>query len=421
MAFKRKVKTDAKALLDALETMGIAKEEWEAFLKQKDRVEKIEGISLEDAVIRYGKSISKLSKETIRAYMYTIQAFVRSVEKSVGKSASQIMTTELIPMHFYDFLSDRTWNWNHLKKIREERNDDIANDSFSTKEIITSLRTYNMKARRLNGLIKFLRKNRFVDRDFDPGLKKMRDSGNIPESLNLDEIKRVMELAQKSRHNIRDKAIVYLMVSTGMRVSEVANAEIDNINWDDKTLDFIAKGNKPMTVCLVDATIEAIRDYLCFRGYFGCPQSFQAEVGHEKYLFLNHEGKNAGKKIRPYSIKDRLETLYGKMFDEGYLINREQLKGLTPKEYNEKRKEIVKKYGAHTIRHSFGHGLLDAGASIAEVRDAMGHANIATTNLYLQIKKDDVIREVRRKSPFANIKPEDAWNQEIRNKEKGGD
>ena len=55
------------------------------------------------------------------------------------------------------------------------------------------------------------------------------------------------------------------------------------------------------------------------------------------------------------------------------------------------------------------------------VRDAMGHANIATTNQYLQIKKDDVIREVRRKSPFANIKPEDAWNQEIRGIEKEGD
>jgi len=376
---------------------------------------------LEEAVVRYSNSLSKLSKETIRAYMYTIQAFVRSVEKSAGKTAADIMTTDLNPMHFYDFLSDRTWNWDHLKKIKEERNDDIANDSFSTKEIITSPRTYNMKARRLNGLIKFLRKNRFVDRDFDPGLKKMRDSGNIPESLNLDEIKRVMELAQKSRHNIRDKAIVYLMVSTGMRVSEVANAEIDNINWEDKTLDFIAKGNKPMTVCLVDATIEAIRDYLCFRGYFGCPQSFQAEVGHEKYLFLNHEGKNAGKKIRPYSIKNMLGTLYGKMFDEGYLINREQLKGLTPKEYNEKREEIVKKYGAHTIRHSFGHGLLNAGASLDVVRDAMGHANIATTNEYLKIKKDYVIREVRRKSPFANIKPEDAWHQEIRDRGKEGD
>ena len=249
----------------------------------------------------------------------------------------------------------------------------------------------------------------------------MKDSGNIPESLSLDAIKRLMELSQKTRHNIRDKAIIYLMVSTGIRVSEVANALVESINWKDKTFSFIAKGGKQRTVDLTDVALEAIKDYLRFRGYFGCPQNFSAEAGHEKYLFLNHEGRNIGKKIEPHSIRNMLRTLYRKLFDEGYLVSREDLKGLTPKEYREKREETVQKYGAHTIRHSFGHGLLDAGASIVVVRDAMGHANIATTNQYLQIKKDDVIREVRRKSPFANIKPEDAWNQEIRGIEKEGD
>lgn len=411
MAIKRKVNTDARTLFDALEAMGIAKEEWEAFLKQKDRVEKFEEISLEDAVSRYCKSLAKLSKESIRAYMYTIKAFVRSVEKNMGKPAADILTTDLKPMHFCDFLNDRAWNWDHLKKIREEKTGDMSDeDSFNTKKIKTSARTFNFKLSRLRGFVRFLRKNRFIDRDFDPDIKKMRDSGSIHESLNLDEIKRLMELSQKTRHNVRDKAIVYLMVSTGMRVSEVANAEIDNISWKEKNFKYIAKGGKERTVDLVDVTLNAIKDYLCFRGYFGCPQSFRAEAGHEKYLFINHEGSNTGKKIEPHSIRNMLRTLYGKLFDEGYLVNREELKGLTPKEYREKREKTVKKYGAHTVRHSFAHGLLDAGASIAVVRDAMGHANIATTNEYLKIKKDDVVKEVRRKSPFANIKPEDAWN-----------
>ena len=78
MAIKRKINADAQALFNALETIGVAKR-MGSVLKMEGQLEKIEEISLEDAVSRYCISLSKLSR-SIKAYIYTIKAFVRSVE-----------------------------------------------------------------------------------------------------------------------------------------------------------------------------------------------------------------------------------------------------------------------------------------------------------------------------------------------------
>lgn len=182
--------------------------------------------------------------------------------------------------------------------------------------------------------------------------------------ISSDELTRLMSApAGDSEQVLRDKAILELLFSTGLRVSELCSLDRDSVDLKRDEFTVRGKGEKVRVVFLSDNAKTAIKTYLDKRG----------DV-HEA-LFVGLKTK-----IRP---KD----------DQGRLTSR-QIERLI-KHYSIKA-GITKKVTPHTIRHSFATDLLQNGADIRSVQLMLGHSNISTTQIYTHIT-DKHLKDIHRR------------------------
>ncbi len=162
---------------------------------------------------------------------------------------------------------------------------------------------------------------------------------------------------------LRDKAILELLFSTGMRVSELSKLKIENINLSRDEFTVRGKGGKLRVVFLSSTAKDALRDYLGKRR------------DPSPYLFVGH---------------DRAKS------------RREQTGGLTPRsiqrlvERYAKAAGITKHITPHTLRHTFATDLLLGGADLRSVQSLLGHASITTTQIYTHITNTQM-KEVHKK------------------------
>lgn len=182
-----------------------------------------------------------------------------------------------------------------------------------------------------------------------------------PVYLTLDESKKLLD-AVDGEFKERDYAILTLFLNCGLRLSELANINVDDIK-DDK-LTVIGKGNKQRTVYLNDACINAINRYLSVRP--------KENLKDKKALFLS-------KRLQRISIK----TIQ-------YLV----------KKYLKKANLTGKKYSTHKLRHTaatlmYKYGKVD----IRTLQKLLGHSNISTTQIYTHVD-DSELREALNKNPL---------------------
>lgn len=163
---------------------------------------------------------------------------------------------------------------------------------------------------------------------------------------------------------LRDKAILELLFSTGLRVSELCNLNRDDIDLNKDEFSVRGKGDKIRLVFLSNEAKDALRDYL------------KARVDMEEAMFVNLRGKKTEsgdfmpQRLTPRSI-ERIVKHYA--IGAG----------------------IPKKVSPHTLRHCFATDLLENGADIRSVQTLLGHANISTTQIYTHIT-DRQLREVHK-------------------------
>ncbi len=152
----------------------------------------------------------------------------------------------------------------------------------------------------------------------------------------------------------RDKAILELLFSTGLRVSEVTRLNLDKVDLERREFGVVGKGGKARVVFLSERAADWLHQYIAARS------------DHFEPLFIRHKGK-----VDPSASNDQMR--------------------LTPRSIQ----RMVKKYASkmkipvivtpHTLRHSFASDLLVAGADIRSVQEMLGHKNIATTQIYTHV------------------------------------
>jgi site-specific recombinase XerD len=181
--------------------------------------------------------------------------------------------------------------------------------------------------------------------------------------LEGSDLERLLEAPLKTSESkiiqIRDKAILELLFSTGMRVSELANLKIDQINLAKEEFTIRGKGDKLRVVFLSNQTKYWLKQYLSLR------------KDTSPYLFIRHDkakGKQEPKNLTPRSVQ-RLIKKYAKAAG------------------------VTKKVTPHTMRHSFATDLLMNGADIRSVQAMLGHSSITTTQIYTHITNQQ-LREV---------------------------
>jgi len=220
-------------------------------------------------------------------------------------------------------------------------------------------------ARKLSSLrvfFKFLLRNGKVTANPAEFVKTPKLEGTIPKILSVDEILKILhQNYPRDLLSLRDLAIIELFYSTGMRLSEVTEANIGDIDFEQGLIKVRGKGNKERILPIGSYAIKAIRDYLLLR-----PQH------EEKALFLNSRGK----RITCRSIA----RIVDKMVERGGL-NR--------------------KISPHALRHSFATHLMDAGVDLRSIQELLGHESLSTTQRYTSVSISRLMEIYDRAHPRA--------------------
>lgn len=173
--------------------------------------------------------------------------------------------------------------------------------------------------------------------------------------LNEDELKRLFStLKSDNLISLRDRAIIGLLYSSGLRVSELANLNRDTINLERREFMVRGKGQKDRPVFIGEDAATLVQSYI------------SARADNLRPLFIRYGGgeqlDNSGDfgRLTPRSIQ-RIVSHYARMAG------------------------ITKKVSPHTLRHSFATGLLMHGADLRSVQSMLGHSNISTTQIYTHI------------------------------------
>jgi len=226
--------------------------------------------------------------------------------------------------------------------------------------IISSLRSF----------FKFLIVDDKIDKNPASLLQPPRLSRKIPEILSVEEIDKiisVIDLSQPEGH--RNRAMIEVLYSCGLRVSELVNLKISNLFFEQGFIKITGKGGKQRLVPISDRAKQEIVNYLDQKR-----NQLNIQSGFEDFVFLNRRGKSITRNMIFIIIKD-----------------------LTIKA------EINKKVSPHTFRHSFATHLVEGGANLRSVQEMLGHASITTTEIYTHLDQSYLRETILSFHPRGNI------------------
>jgi len=255
---------------------------------------------------------------------------------------------------------------NYLKEYKIIKRDSIKyiDPSIMRKYIVYlkkcnySVRSICRKISTIRSFFKFLSREGMVDINPTINLITPKIVKKLPSFLYLEEINKLIETP--SGHTIlgiRDRAILELLYGTGMRVGELVNLSIRDIDLYEKTVRVFGKGSKERILPLGNPSIRAVQEYLTSRDIFR--KNISLDKIDQNALFLNRfGGRLSARSIRRLLIK------YMKMAD------------------------LNKKISPHVLRHSFATHLLGGGADLRSVQELLGHESLSTTQIYTHITKE---------------------------------
>lgn len=209
-----------------------------------------------------------------------------------------------------------------------------------------SKKTISRMISALRGYFKYLHKNDSINENPMLLISNPKKETKLPNFLYYDQLTDFINYVQTSEFKKRDYLIVELLYSTGIRVSELVNLKISDIDLSNNMIRVLGKGNKERIVIFGDVAKEAILDYL----------NKERKVGSD-YLILN----NNNQQITTRGIE--------------YLFNK----------YNKTSKT---KITPHTLRHTFATHMLNEGADLKSVQELLGHENLSTTQVYTHVSNE---------------------------------
>jgi integrase/recombinase XerD len=271
----------------------------------------------------YIASEKGLSKNTIEAYSRDLNQFKDFLEKE-----NIVRFKETLEKHILGF----------LKTLQDAK--------FASSTVCRAMISIKV-------LFRFLRREKLVDTNIALYLESPKLWQLIPEVLSLEEVTQILNsIDDKTKLGSRDKAIIELLYSSGLRVSEACNLKIYDV--DDNFIRVMGKGGKERLVPIGKKALAAIDNYL-----------------------LNYRDTQKNKELTTLFLTKRGEP-----------IDRISIWKIV--KYWAKKAKIERKISPHTFRHSFATHLLDNGADLRVIQEFLGHSNIKTTDRYTHISQKKI-------------------------------
>lgn len=188
---------------------------------------------------------------------------------------------------------------------------------------------------------------------------------HLPEYLTEEEVGKLLDVEVKSPYDYRNKTILELLYSSGIRISELVNIKTPNYDSEECLIRIMGKGSKERIVPLGDYAVNIMNDYM---------NNYRPLINkkHTDYVFINNRGDKIS---RQFIFK---------------VIKKEALK-----------KGIKKYISPHTLRHTFATHLLKNGADLRIIQELLGHENISTTQIYTHVTNNKL------KSDYETYFPKD--------------
>ena len=214
----------------------------------------------------------------------------------------------------------------------------------------------------LKGFFSFLIKNNIVINSPMSNIVSPKATKKLPNVLSPEEIEILVSFSPKSTQDFRDIAIIELIYSSGLRVSEATNVKLEDFEDNRNFLRVLGKGSKTILVPVGQYANDAISAWLEKRN------SIHSE---SKYLFLNLRGK----KISTRSVQERIRKI-------------SVIQGLPP-------------VNPHMLRHSFATHLLESSGDLRSIQELLGHSSLSTTQIYTKLDYQHLMSVYEKAHPRA--------------------
>ena len=253
----------------------------------------------------------------------------------------------------------------HGLKVETMKLEDLDNFSASLHDQRITPRS---QARILSGVrsfFKFLLLDGFIDADPTELLVSPHVRNALPDVLSTAEVDRLEASIDLSKWvGQRNRAIIEVLFSCGLRVSELVNLKLSNLYVEEKFVRVTGKGDKERLVPISSRALDELN------AWFADRNAMRIKPGEEDYVFLNRRGAHLTRTMILIMIK-RQAVAAG----------------------------ITKTISPHTLRHSFATALLEGGADLIAIQAMMGHEDIATTEIYTHIDTSSLREEITKHHP----------------------
>jgi integrase/recombinase XerC len=268
-----------------------------------------------DLFFNYIKFEKRLSELTIKNYQHDINRLIKLNDKKLTEINSEDIRLSLSKLHASG----------------------LSGKSLS--RILSSWR----------GCFLFLNKSQLMKYDPTSGIKAPKPKKKLPQTLSIDQVFNLINIPQTGFIDTRDKAILEFFYSSGLRLSELVNIHISDIDMSEQTLKVLGKGNKFRIVPIGRKAIEALNLWILQRNKLN-------KILDSELLFLNQHGK----KLTARAIQYRLK-------------------------FWAQKNNIPENIHPHLLRHSFASHVLQSSQDLRAVQELLGHSNISTTQIYTHL------------------------------------
>ncbi len=278
----------------------------------------------QDEYLSYIEFERRLSKNTILSYKNDLEKYIAFLKKRKIGSITNITQKDIL--EYLEYLSQ---------------------EGISTTSIARKLTT-------IKNFHSFLYQREFIEHDVASSIERPKLRKSLPKVLTVEEVDRLLDVPLNTIFDYRDKAMLELMYATGLRVSELLNLTLNDIDFESCIVRCMGKGKKERIIPIGEYVLDSMRQYLEKR-----PKLYLMK--RDEHLFLNNHGKGLSRSSFFKMIKRRLQSC-----------------------------NINIDISPHTLRHSFATHMIEYGSDLRVVQELLGHSDISTTRIYTHISNQKV-------------------------------
>lgn len=310
----------------------------------------------------YMVTIQNKSPNTVKEYNYDLAIFLKFIKMHFHLTNE----TNLEKIDYDDITLDT------IKKIR--LNDLHSFLAYLTENFKSKAATRSRKVSSLRVFFNYLCVKNIIEINPTQNLETPKLDKRLPKYLTLEQSKKLLEVSDNAdnRNSERDHAITTLFLNCGLRLSELVNINIKDLNFEENQMNVIGKGNKERMIYLNKACVNAINEYLAVRPKTGIKKD---NMNSDLALFLSERRQRISRRTVQ-------EIIYKEL----------RLAGIDST-----------KYSVHKLRHTAATLMYQyGGVDIRALQELLGHESISTTEIYTHVSNEQARNAVER-NPLADL------------------